>query len=108
MIANKFQEQRSNWLRSMAVYADRRVLAILLLGFSSGLPLALTFGTLSIWLVEEGVSKTTIDILTPMRQGADDDELRRLFMLAVDTKPEGNYLKDPSKNAIDTMSSIGG
>ncbi len=62
MIANKFQEQRSNWLRSMAVYADRRVLAILFLGFSSGLPLALTFGTLSIWLVEEGVSKTTIGL----------------------------------------------
>ena len=57
-----FQEQGSNWLRSMEVYADRRVLAILFLGFSSGLPLALTFGTLSIWLVEEGVSKTTIGL----------------------------------------------
>ncbi len=50
------------WLRSLSIYTDRRVLAILFLGFSSGLPLALTFGTLSIWLVEEGVTKTTIGL----------------------------------------------
>jgi PAT family beta-lactamase induction signal transducer AmpG len=62
MNTTNFQEQSDNWRRSMAVYADRRVLAILFLGFSSGLPLALTFGTLSIWLVEEGVSKTTIGL----------------------------------------------
>jgi MFS transporter, PAT family, beta-lactamase induction signal transducer AmpG len=44
------------------MYGDRRVLAILFLGFSSGLPLALTFGTLSVWLSELGVSKTTIGL----------------------------------------------
>jgi PAT family beta-lactamase induction signal transducer AmpG len=60
--ANQNSHRQSNWLRSAAVYADRRVLAILFLGFSSGLPLALTFGTLSIWLVEEGVSKTAIGL----------------------------------------------
>jgi len=60
--ANQNSHQDSNWLRSAAVYGDRRVLAILFLGFSSGLPLALTFGTLSIWLVEEGVSKTAIGL----------------------------------------------
>ena len=53
-------------------------------------------------------NKTEIDLLTPMRRGADDDELMRLFMLAIDSKPEGNYLKEPQKNAIDSMSSIGG
>jgi PAT family beta-lactamase induction signal transducer AmpG len=50
------------WLESCAVYADRRVLSILFLGFSSGLPLALTVGTLSIWLREVGVSKTSIGL----------------------------------------------
>ncbi|OGQ97304.1 MAG: MFS transporter permease [Deltaproteobacteria bacterium RIFOXYD12_FULL_57_12] len=49
-------------LRDLAVYADRRISTILFLGFASGLPLALTFGTLSIWLAEEGVSKTTIGL----------------------------------------------
>jgi len=60
--ANQNSHRQNNWLRSAAVYADRRVLAIMFLGFSSGLPLALTFGTLSIWLVEEGVSKTAIGL----------------------------------------------
>lgn len=52
----------NNWLRSAAIYKDRRVVALLFLGFSSGLPLALTFGTLSIWLAEKGVSKTAIGL----------------------------------------------
>jgi PAT family beta-lactamase induction signal transducer AmpG len=47
---------------SLAVYADRRVLAILFLGFSSGLPLALTFSTLSFWLKEEGLTNTAIGL----------------------------------------------
>jgi PAT family beta-lactamase induction signal transducer AmpG len=54
------------WLASCAVYADRRVLALLFFGFSSGLPLALTFGTLSLWLAEVGVSKTTIGLFALM------------------------------------------
>ncbi|MBL6954988.1 MAG: AmpG family muropeptide MFS transporter [Alphaproteobacteria bacterium] len=46
----------------MRVYTDRRVIAILFLGFSSGMPLLLTFSTLSIWLAEEGISKTAIGL----------------------------------------------
>jgi len=37
------------------------------MGFSSGLPLALTFGTLSYWLAELGVSLTTIGIFALVR-----------------------------------------
>ncbi|MEG3639929.1 AmpG family muropeptide MFS transporter [Magnetococcus sp. PR-3] len=44
------------------LYGQRRVMAVLFLGFSSGLPLALTFGTLTLWLAEEGISKTTIGL----------------------------------------------
>lgn len=44
----------------MAIYLEPRVAVMLLLGFSSGLPLALTVGTLSLWLAEVGVSKTSI------------------------------------------------
>jgi PAT family beta-lactamase induction signal transducer AmpG len=50
------------WLEAAAVYRDRRMAAILCLGFSSGLPLALTGSTLSIWLAEAGVTKTTIGL----------------------------------------------
>jgi PAT family beta-lactamase induction signal transducer AmpG len=48
--------------RAGAVYRDPRVVAILLLGFASGLPLALTFGTLTFWLAEVGVDKGAIGL----------------------------------------------
>ncbi len=43
-------------------YADWRIVTIFFLGVSSGLPLALTLGTLSIWLARAGVDKTTIGL----------------------------------------------
>ncbi len=42
------------------VFASRRVAAMLWLGFSSGLPLALTAGALQAWLTVEGVTIRTI------------------------------------------------
>ena len=53
---------KSSWSASLAIYADPRVLQILGFGFVSGLPLALTTGTLSYWLAREGVDKTTIGL----------------------------------------------
>jgi PAT family beta-lactamase induction signal transducer AmpG len=54
----------NSWRRALAVYRDRRMLAILLMGFSSGLPYALTGSTLSIWLKREGVSLTDIGLFS--------------------------------------------
>lgn len=51
-----------DWLSAIAVYGDRRVLAVLVLGFASGLPLLLTASTLSVRLAEVGVDKTTIGL----------------------------------------------
>ncbi len=50
------------FLRAAAVYGEPRVLAVFFLGFSSGLPLALTASTLSIWLSEAGVDRATIGL----------------------------------------------
>ncbi|MBF0357803.1 MAG: AmpG family muropeptide MFS transporter [Magnetococcales bacterium] len=50
------------WFLSIAIYSEPRLIAILFLGFSSGLPLALTFGTLTLWLAEAGISKTSIGL----------------------------------------------
>lgn len=47
---------------SLSMYLKPRVLAVAFLGFSSGLPLALTLSTLSVWLAESGVDKTTIGL----------------------------------------------
>jgi PAT family beta-lactamase induction signal transducer AmpG len=51
-----------SWLSGFKAYADRRVVMVLLLGFSSGLPLLLTFSTLSAWLKGEGISRTAIGV----------------------------------------------
>jgi MFS transporter, PAT family, beta-lactamase induction signal transducer AmpG len=50
----------TGWRRSFAEYTDRRVLLVVLLGFSSGLPLLLTYTTLSAWLATAGVSRAAI------------------------------------------------
>lgn len=44
--------------------ANRRIGIIMLLGFSSGLPLALTTGTLQAWMAVENVDLSTIGIFT--------------------------------------------
>ena len=48
------------WRESLGVYSQPRVIAMLFLGFSAGLPLLLVFGTLSAWLREAGVDRSTI------------------------------------------------
>ncbi len=53
---------KRSWRETLAVYLDRRMLVILLMGFSSGLPLLLTLSTLSYWLAKLGVDKTAIGL----------------------------------------------
>lgn len=47
-----------------AAFRERKTLAMLLLGFSAGLPFAMLIGTLNAWLTEEKVSIATIGILS--------------------------------------------
>src|SRR5262245_31938857 len=48
----------------LTVYLRPRVLIVLLLGFSAGLPLALSGETLRLWLADLGVDLGTIGLLT--------------------------------------------
>src|SRR5215471_4703849 len=50
----------TNWRRSVTAYTDRRVLQVLALGFASGLPLLLTYSTLSAWLATAGIRRAAI------------------------------------------------
>jgi MFS transporter, PAT family, beta-lactamase induction signal transducer AmpG len=50
----------SGWRRSLIAYTDSRVLLTLPLGFASGLPLLLTFSTLSVRLAGAGISRAAI------------------------------------------------
>src|ERR1700682_4376191 len=53
---------RLSFKDTLAVYLKRRVLIVLFLGFSSGLPLALSGSTLLVWMTETGVNLGTIGL----------------------------------------------
>src|SRR5690348_16323903 len=55
-------QPRASWRESMAVYLQPRVLIVLFLSFSSGLPLALSGSTLLVWMRESGVDLGTIGL----------------------------------------------
>ena len=52
------------WLAALRVYTHPRVVGMLFLGFSAGLPLLLVLGTLSFWLSEAGIARATIGHLS--------------------------------------------
>jgi len=52
------------WGQTLRVYLEAATLRMLLLGFSAGLPLLLVFGSLSFWLREAGIDRTTIGYLS--------------------------------------------
>ncbi len=54
--------RRVSMAQALAVYLQRRVLIVMFLGFSSGLPLALSGSTLAIWMRESGVNLGTIGL----------------------------------------------
>jgi MFS transporter, PAT family, beta-lactamase induction signal transducer AmpG len=49
---------------AVAVYASARVAIVLLLGFSAGLPLALSAETLRVWMADRGVDVGTIGLVS--------------------------------------------
>jgi len=53
-----------NWWQATKVYFDKRMLAMTLLGFSSGFPLLLVFGTLNLWLKDSGVPLAMIGLFS--------------------------------------------
>src|SRR5262245_65422070 len=57
----------ASWFASLKVYREPRLIAVLLMGFSSGLPFALTGATLSLRLADIGVSLTAIGLFTLVR-----------------------------------------
>jgi len=53
----------SSWSDAARVYTRPRMLSMLALGFSSGLPFMLIFSSLSAWLRQSGINRTTIGML---------------------------------------------
>ena len=57
-------EPKNSWRDIWHVYLEAATLRMFFLGFSAGLPLLLVFGTLSFWLREAGIDRTTIGYLS--------------------------------------------
>ncbi len=53
-----------SWLRDLRVYLEWPSIRMFFLGFSAGLPLLLVLGTLSFWLREVGIDRSTIGYLS--------------------------------------------
>jgi PAT family beta-lactamase induction signal transducer AmpG len=53
-------DQKRSILAALKVFGDRRILVMLLLGFSAGLPFLLIFDTLSAWLRDAGLTLEVI------------------------------------------------
>lgn len=55
---------RRPWQQVLSNLSQRKVLAMLLLGFSSGLPIYLVGNTLGFWMRKEGIELSTIGFLS--------------------------------------------
>jgi len=60
--AAELHKKRPSLREALAVYGKRRVLIVLLLGFSSGLPLVLIGSTLQAWMTQSGIDVRTIGL----------------------------------------------
>ena len=63
-VLNKVLQTVQSYLKDFRVYLEWPCLRMLFLGFSAGLPLLLILGTLSFWLREAGIDRSTIGYLT--------------------------------------------
>src|SRR5262245_194436 len=64
MTATDSVPARPSFAETLAVYLKPRLLAVLFLGFSAGVPLALSLTTLQIWMREVGVELGIIGLFT--------------------------------------------
>ena len=54
------QTEQESWDATLKLFLHRRVITMLFLGFSAGIPLLLIFSSLSLWLREAGVDRAVV------------------------------------------------
>jgi PAT family beta-lactamase induction signal transducer AmpG len=54
------QTEQDSWDATLKLFLHRRVITMLFLGFSAGIPLLLIFSSLSLWLREAGVDRAVV------------------------------------------------
>jgi PAT family beta-lactamase induction signal transducer AmpG len=63
-VAGEGGAKRPSFAETFVVYFQRRVLVVLLLGFSSGLPIILVGSTLQAWMTQNGIDIRTIGLIS--------------------------------------------
>jgi MFS transporter, PAT family, beta-lactamase induction signal transducer AmpG len=64
MTTTTTNDTKPSWADTLRVYTEGPTVRMFTLGFSAGLPLLLVLGTLSFWLREAGIDRTTIGYLS--------------------------------------------
>lgn len=64
MSSKTLTKPNNKWLSAFSAYTDRRAIVLFLLGFSAGIPILLIFSSLSLWLREAGVSRSTVTMFS--------------------------------------------
>ncbi len=60
LTAPEKESSRKKWQQTLQVWTHPRVITMLFLGFSAGVPILLIFSSLSLWLREAGVSRSAV------------------------------------------------
>lgn len=58
------KSHHNKWINAILVYGKPRIVGMMFLGFSAGLPFLLVFSTLSGWLRDVGIERTTIGFIS--------------------------------------------
>ena len=58
--SRRWRGDRDAWKETLRPYLKWRIVAMLMLGFASGLPLMMVFSKLSFWLREVGIDRSVI------------------------------------------------
>ncbi len=64
MTGNGATQPLRSWREALHAFWDKRVLVILLLGFSAGIPILLIFSSLSLWLGEAGIERKAVTLFS--------------------------------------------
>lgn len=59
-MTHTIKAEQSGWRHAGRAFFDRRVISMLFLGFSAGIPLLLIFSSLSLWLREAGIERNAV------------------------------------------------
>ena len=85
------QQYKKPWAEVYLAFKNPKVISLLFLGLSAGIPILLIFSTLSVWLREAGVNRATIGFFSWAALGY----AFKFIWAPLISLPDGLFLKVP-------------